>query len=225
VAKRAAEAHKQSSRNLKSIAQAVGRRAQDAGESLVGHDVEAALLLVDVHAVEEDVGLVGAAAVDVAAARHAGLEREQPDGIARVQGKFPDAPALEGRAERGVRGVERGLGRAHDGDGFCLKTSLQPHVYVNGRVHQSLHLGNRSFLETIGLNFHAVVSGRDDGEDVSALVAGRLRARKVFRGVGERHGRALDDVALLVSDPAAHRRATGLREYGGGREDAEQDAA
>jgi hypothetical protein len=192
--------------------QRVGGRAQDRGERLVGHNVEAALLLVHVHAVERDVGLVGARAADVAVARHAGLEREQADDVARVQGELHDAARLEGGADGGVGRVERRLDAAGDGDGLGREASFERHVHLDGRVNERLDFGDRRLLEARRLDLDAVGARRDGGEGVAAFVVGRLRPREVPARVGERHGGARDDVALLVAHRAAHGRAARLRE-------------
>ena len=89
--------------------------AQHAGEGVSVH------LVVVVDAVEGDVALVGAAAVDRAAAavivmqsgqvEHAGLQGKQVGHVAGLAGQRLDLRIVRGVAERGVGGIE-GLGVA-----------------------------------------------------------------------------------------------------------------
>ena len=94
-------------RNDAKLLQRIGRGAQDAGECFVRHYVKPALLLVIVNAVEQDVGLIGAPAIDITGAGHARLQTEQADRISGVERQFLDAAVIKGIADGRVRRVER----------------------------------------------------------------------------------------------------------------------
>src|SRR5256885_9401738 len=102
----------------------VERRAYRASEG------GAADLVVVVHAVEGDVGLVAAASIDGAVARihvvidvgsdecSAGLQAQHSRGITALEGQRQDLTRIKGVAERGVSGIHRRQRAFRDGNGI-----------------------------------------------------------------------------------------------------------
>ncbi len=199
----------------------VAGRVFEAGRAdLVG------LRLVDVHAVERDVGLVGARARDVAGARHAGLEREERGDVARFERQLRDLLRDEVVAERGVLPVdERLVGLRRDGDGVGEGADFELRVDLRGLRDQRAHVRQHDLLEARGLDLDAVGAGLNQLEGVDAAVARRLRARRVGLRVDERHGGPGHDVALRVCHRAAHGGRAGLRRRGDDREQRHEQAA
>ena len=141
------------------------------------------ILVVDIHAVQRDVGLIVLApvhgAVDLAALNptpevgNAGLEEEQPDRVAGVKGQLGDGLGCDRVAERAVGGVHLG-GLGSDGEGFGNYPQLfKRDIDRRGRVHQKLNLtdqyvpeARRSGRDLVSIRLHL-------GEPVApALVAG-----------------------------------------------------
>ena len=179
--------------------------AEHAGEGVATH------LIVVVHAVEGDVALIGAAAVDRAGAavvgggggqiEDAGLEREQIGHVAGLAGQGLDLRVIGGVAERGVAGVQRlrGGGDVHrDGAG----------LHAQGEVDG----GRLVYQQLCGLGLLAE-SGRGDlngvpgRSDLLKLVnAGPIACgllRNPGGGSGDGHRCAGDEGAGRILDDAA----------------------
>jgi hypothetical protein len=159
------------------------------------------LVVVDVDAIERDVVLVSPRADDFAGGRHARLQAEELDDVARHERQLPDLPFVEGVADGRVDRVDQGA-RRHDGDRFGDAGELQPHVERRRRIHLQRDLGGGGG-KVLQLRDHVISAGRHLRELVAPGIIREDRAREPCLLVDKLHRDAGNQHALRVRDFSA----------------------
>lgn len=182
----------------------VERHSQHAGESRV------VLLVVHVHAVERDVGLVVLAAVDrpaavigpIAQVRYTRFQGKKPDHVPRLKGQLRDRLSADGVADGGVRRVHLlGFGR-HRNHLRQAADLLERNVDGGRRIDQQLDVIDDLFGEAGGRGYDLVFARLHLGEGEAAGHVGLFLALRSGRDVGQAHRGRRDNRARRVVDGA-----------------------
>ena len=200
----------------------IDRGARDLGRQLL-HVLRDRVV---VHAVEHEVVLERADAVDVGAARaaaggaaallrvavhlHAGDEADEVVPVAARERELLDEVVVDHPAGR--RLLRRQERRRGDRDRLGDRADFERGVHARLLPHVELDLFEHDPLEPLPLDRHGVVADGDAGEVVVAGAVGRGRRLDVGRLVLQGHRGVGDDGAGRVRDQARHARAVDLRE-------------
>ena len=158
----------------------IQRHAHDAGERF------ARLLVVVVHAVQGEVALIAAAAIDYAAPvrRHAytavdaigiaypgdtGLQREHLGYVSALERQLQNGLGAKRIAERGVHGVELSRLGADFNRLRYAAHFFKRHVYRGRRINEKTQILNRDVRKPFFFGAELVETGRHGAERISAL--------------------------------------------------------
>ena len=201
------------------------------GDGEHGSEGVAAGLVIDVDAIESDVALVAARAVDRAAAAievlvdvgavagvgDAGLKREEIRDVAGFDGQLLDLVLVEGGAQRGVGGIE-GHGLGGNFDGLGGGADVQSNVGGTRGIDQQLDVLLLVLAEARCFDGQQVGAGRKRKKFVRAGAGGFGLALQCLSRVGENYVGADNRGAGFVQHGAAQRRCARLRVGDGRRE-------
>ena len=160
------------------------------------------LVVVYVHAVEDDVVLIAPRSHHFTIRRHTRLQAQQLNDVARVERQLPYRMLGEGIADRGVRGADGGSFR-RDVDRLTRGPNFQLHVEGRRGVDLQHHVFLRCFREA-RLGDRQRVFARHHLENLilSAIVGNHLPRKPGGRAVQRNH-RARNHGALR--DPRSRR--------------------
>ena len=173
----------------------------------------ARLRVIDIHAVQSNVGLIGTRACNVAFSGGPGLQGQQVDYVARFQRKLGDLLVYENIAQRGVLCVDQYVLRG----GFhlyhlALRSDVQLHVGLGRFTYLSANVFNDVGPETRSLNLHAVSAGHDQIERKCPRLRRLGKAYGVRGHIGQRDRGRRHHSTLSVGNSSANRRSACLSE-------------
>ena len=167
-------------------------------EAAVGGGGPGRLIVVDVDAIEGDVVLIAAGADDFSGGGDAGLEAEEFDDVAGLEGELADLHFRESVAEGGVLGIDyRRL--AHDVDRLSDLADFELDIDGEGNVDLEAELVGGG-TEAGHLGFEGVVAGGDLVKDVVSGGGGNRLTRGRGIRVCKRNDGSGDDAILVVAD-------------------------
>ena len=130
------------------------------------------MLFVDVNAIECDVRLIGAPAVDKPGATNAWLKRQQADHVIRVQRQLDDAFSFKRISETCIARVDGCFCGGGYVNCFGNSTDFQLHVSDCWCVNQRDKTRGRGSLEAGRRHLEFVGAWRDRSEDVNSVFIG-----------------------------------------------------
>ena len=160
--------------------------------------------VVNIDAVQRNVGLVAARAGNVAFFRHGRLQCEQVLHVAVVQGQFENLLVLDVVAQGCVLGINLNL--AHRGInqyGLLDLADLQGLRYLSGVADQSMDTLHHILSETRCLDLHFIVARRYQSERVASVGLGGLLPREIGLQVRNGYGGAPNRGPRRIGDCAS----------------------